>query len=302
MSVHVESWAWKQKVGSPIRKLILVKLAQNADDDGWSWWRQGRMAEECEVSRSTIQAHLSALRGMGLIQVIEQKRENGGRSANRYRVLGGWADKTHARDSGGGAREADKSRPVAGQAPAREADNQGTVSREPSEEKTPPTPPIQPLGRRRFKVPSNTTEDVTYTVDLNTMRCSCQAGKGCRHLASAVEFEEQASTLRRSEMRDALWDVLVEVDGAPTERQSADRGMMVSELAEMLTNDGVEPTPERWAEEVKARHRALVKEWGASRVTLHSFVTNWNLAGRLVRPRPENTEKRERKYTRETPL
>jgi DNA-binding transcriptional ArsR family regulator len=116
MSVHVESWAWKQKVGSPIRKLVLVKLAQNADDDGWSWWRQGRMAEECEVTRQTINEHIAALRKMGLVEVTPEQRENGGRGINKYRVMAdvGETDRGGRPDRQAPVGEADNREPSVG--------------------------------------------------------------------------------------------------------------------------------------------------------------------------------------------
>ena len=279
MSVHVESWAWQQKVGSPIRKLILVKLAQNSDDDGWSWWRQRRMAEECEVRRQTITEHINALRGLGILQVIPMPREDGGRGINKYRILGPWVDDPLVR-------ETDRPRPADGQALVRETDKKGTVSREPSGGKTPPSPPgIEPLGRRRFRVASFSTEGKTYTVDLGRRHCTCPAGGACRHLEEASRYEEEATTALRREFRDAIWDVLVDLFGKPTERGEADRGLQVAELAEMLADDTtVSRLPVTWAAEVRARYEALVREWGAGKATLRALVSNWHLAGRLVRP------------------
>jgi DNA-binding transcriptional ArsR family regulator len=294
MSDLVKAWAWRQKVGSATRKLILAKLADCADDDGWSWWRQGRMAEECEVSRSTIQKHLAELRGLGLLQVIEEKREDGGRGANYYRLLGPWTDDPNAshdppaRRSGRGARGMSGGSPRDGQAPAREPGTIGIDSREPSGEEGPQTPTgIEPLGRRRFRVPSNSTEGVKYVADLDRGRCTCQAGRDCRHLEAASIYEEEATTDRRREFRDAVWDVLIDLFGKPTNRAEADRGLQVAELAEMLADEDekvVPRDPEVWAAEVQSRYASLVRDWGTGKVTLHSLVKNWHLAGRLVRP------------------
>ena len=85
MSVHVVSWAWKQRVGDAGLKLVLVKLADNADDHGYSWWSQRRLAEECEMGRATVQRKLAKLRELGLLEVDVQP--NGG--SNGYRLLAG---------------------------------------------------------------------------------------------------------------------------------------------------------------------------------------------------------------------
>lgn len=263
-------------MGSPLRKLILVKLAQNSDDDGWSWWSQRRIAEECETTRQTVNEHIKALRGMGLIQVIERRREDGGRRSNKYRVLVPWSNEEVSGKATGEAQPADEG--DVGQA------DRESSSKESSKGKNPPTP----LGQRRFRVESNTTPGKTYIADLGNDSCTCQARRGCKHLTEAEEFEDAAAVARSKELRDALWDVLVEIDGPPVQRKEAERGQVVSDVAEMLANDGIKGTPERWTEEVRARHAALVKAWGQERVTLHSFVTNWHLAGKLVRGDQDN--------------
>lgn len=87
MSVHVSSWAWKQKLGDPGLKLVLVKLADNADDNGYSWWRQQRLADECEISKPTVQRKLAELKKRGLIEVVERRGDDGRQLANGYRII-----------------------------------------------------------------------------------------------------------------------------------------------------------------------------------------------------------------------
>lgn len=87
MSVHVSSWAWKQKLGDPGLKLVLVKLADNADDSGYSFWRQKNLADECEMSKPTLQRKLAKLEEMGLLQVVPRFGSDGSRVANGYRLV-----------------------------------------------------------------------------------------------------------------------------------------------------------------------------------------------------------------------
>jgi hypothetical protein len=88
----------------------------------------------------------------------------------------------------------------------------------------------------------------------------------------------------REAFRNALWDALVDCFGPVTQRGRAARGAQVTDLAELLQADstGVERTPEAWREEVNRRYAALVDEWGVSRVTSSSFVTNWSVAGKIA--------------------
>jgi biotin operon repressor len=87
VSVHVSSWAWKQQAGDPGSKLVLVKLAENADDNGYSFWRQQRLAAECEMSRATVQRKIRLLVEKGFVEVIERRGEDGKVLANGYRIV-----------------------------------------------------------------------------------------------------------------------------------------------------------------------------------------------------------------------
>lgn len=86
MSVRAMSWAYSQRVGNPGRKLILVTLADHADDEGLAWPSVPRISEYSEVSERTVREHLVALEEMGLIVREEGWRSDGGRTSNRYRL------------------------------------------------------------------------------------------------------------------------------------------------------------------------------------------------------------------------
>ncbi|ECI8762919.1 helix-turn-helix domain-containing protein, partial [Salmonella enterica subsp. enterica serovar Mbandaka] len=52
----------------PLRKLVLIKLADNANDEGECWPSYQHIADQCEVSRSTVKSHIRALEDMGLLK------------------------------------------------------------------------------------------------------------------------------------------------------------------------------------------------------------------------------------------
>lgn len=87
MSSHYVSAAWKFRTGNAGLKLVLLKLAENANDEGFSWWGQKTLAPECEMSRSTVQRKLDGLRDLGVLEVVPRKRDDGGKSSNGYRLL-----------------------------------------------------------------------------------------------------------------------------------------------------------------------------------------------------------------------
>ncbi|ECU6035252.1 helix-turn-helix domain-containing protein, partial [Salmonella enterica subsp. enterica serovar Livingstone] len=49
-------------------KLVLIKLADNANDEGECWPSYQHIADQCEVSRSTVKSHIRALEDMGLLK------------------------------------------------------------------------------------------------------------------------------------------------------------------------------------------------------------------------------------------
>lgn len=68
MSMSLMAKAMNIKVGNPLRKLILIKLADNANDNGECWPSYQHVADQCEVSRSTVKSHIRALEEMGLLK------------------------------------------------------------------------------------------------------------------------------------------------------------------------------------------------------------------------------------------
>ncbi|EPR3852456.1 helix-turn-helix domain-containing protein [Escherichia coli] len=68
MSMNLMAKAMNIKVGNPLRKLVLIKLADSANDNGECWPSYQHVADQCEVSRSTVKSHIRALEEMGLLK------------------------------------------------------------------------------------------------------------------------------------------------------------------------------------------------------------------------------------------
>tara|TARA_B100001079_G_scaffold190327_1_gene164167 strand:- start:1603 stop:2424 length:822 start_codon:yes stop_codon:yes gene_type:complete len=86
MSNMAITWAMQQKTGSPTSKLILLKLADQANDDGKCWPSQKTMATHCEVNRATINRHIKKLAEAGLLEIIPRTKD-GVSLPNVYRLL-----------------------------------------------------------------------------------------------------------------------------------------------------------------------------------------------------------------------
>lgn len=68
MSGKVVSWAMEQVTGSPAAKLVLVKLADNANEQGFCWPSIDLIIAHTELGQSTVYKHLATLEEMGLIK------------------------------------------------------------------------------------------------------------------------------------------------------------------------------------------------------------------------------------------
>ena len=67
MSVHVSSWAWSQTLDDDGAKLVLLKLADSANDHGISFPAKDRVLEECEIGHDdTWKRRLRKLRELEL--------------------------------------------------------------------------------------------------------------------------------------------------------------------------------------------------------------------------------------------
>jgi DNA-binding transcriptional ArsR family regulator len=68
MSMDLMVKAMKTKVGNPLRKLVLIKLADNASDQGECWPSYQHIADQCEISRSTVKLHIRELEKAGFLR------------------------------------------------------------------------------------------------------------------------------------------------------------------------------------------------------------------------------------------
>jgi hypothetical protein len=89
MSGKVVGWAFDQRVGSPTTKLVLVKLADNANDDGMCWPSVATQAADTELSDRTITREIKRLESQDLIRV-EQRVTSRGQVSNVYYLNVPW--------------------------------------------------------------------------------------------------------------------------------------------------------------------------------------------------------------------
>lgn len=84
MSMGLMVAAMKLRVGNPLRKLVLIKLADNASDLGECWPSYQHIADQCEISKRSVMNHIAALCESGLLRKEIRKGGPKGNSSNVY--------------------------------------------------------------------------------------------------------------------------------------------------------------------------------------------------------------------------
>ena len=81
MSYIASEWAFRQRVGSPMAKLVLARLAERADKDtGECHPSFDSIAAETELSRRTVIRQIAVLEAGGWLEVVRC------RCGNQYRL------------------------------------------------------------------------------------------------------------------------------------------------------------------------------------------------------------------------
>ena len=83
MSMRLMVQAMNCEVGNPARKLVLLKLADNANDDGVCFPNYQYIADKCEMSKRSAISHIDDLIKMGFVTKKARKNKDGS-SANLY--------------------------------------------------------------------------------------------------------------------------------------------------------------------------------------------------------------------------
>ncbi|HEX3809591.1 MAG TPA: helix-turn-helix domain-containing protein [Rhizomicrobium sp.] len=107
MSGKVIGWAMEQATGSPVTKLVLLKLADNANEEGVCWPSIALMVTHTELSKRAVREHLERLEALGLVR-IERRTSCGGKLPNIYHLLikpagAGVVQEVHQGGGAGGA-------------------------------------------------------------------------------------------------------------------------------------------------------------------------------------------------------
>ena len=85
MSMKLVCDAFNAEVGNAGRKLVLIKLADNANDKGLCWPSYQYVADQCEMGVRTVIRHIAVLVDMGLVSKSARINDNR-QTSNVYHI------------------------------------------------------------------------------------------------------------------------------------------------------------------------------------------------------------------------
>jgi hypothetical protein len=84
MSHKASHWAFEAHTPSSDHKLVLILLADWANEEGMAWPRQTTIAQKAQMSVRHVRDVLSELEEAGLIHRIPTRRKDGRRGVDNY--------------------------------------------------------------------------------------------------------------------------------------------------------------------------------------------------------------------------
>jgi len=86
MSIQAVAWAIRQRVGSPTGKVLLMCLANYADENGECWPSQATISAEAELGERAARDWLKTLEDRGFIERQRRNRSDGSRTSDLIRL------------------------------------------------------------------------------------------------------------------------------------------------------------------------------------------------------------------------
>ena len=121
MSMKAVVWALHQPDLTPSQKIVLLMLSDRHNPDMGCFPSTKKLAADCNMSTSSVFAHLAALEGKGLIKRKGRARENGQQTSNEYDLNMG------VQNLDGGIQNLDKGYPKSGHPPIQNLDTNNHV-------------------------------------------------------------------------------------------------------------------------------------------------------------------------------
>ncbi len=86
MSIKLMTQAWSLTTTNHTQKLILLKLSDNASDEGVCWPSMQKIATQCQCTRRTVVSHINQLVELGWLTITYRYKSDGSKNSNMYQL------------------------------------------------------------------------------------------------------------------------------------------------------------------------------------------------------------------------
>ena len=86
MAISWMKWVFEESQCEPMQRLILLKLADNASDEGFCWPSYDTIAKHCGCTRRCVIETIKKLEQAGYIEVTHRCNHNGSTRSNYYQL------------------------------------------------------------------------------------------------------------------------------------------------------------------------------------------------------------------------
>jgi len=86
MSLKLMDDVFRMRVGNAVRKLVLIKLADNASDSGVCCPSYQHLSDQCEMSKKSVMRHILALERAGFMTKLNSHDNDCFEINNTYRL------------------------------------------------------------------------------------------------------------------------------------------------------------------------------------------------------------------------
>lgn len=86
MSIQAMSWVFTLSKLDPYKKIVLMSLADNANDEGYCWPSMDTIAYKSSMSKTTVRRHIKSLEELNLLTKHQRTRSNGSTGTNYFHL------------------------------------------------------------------------------------------------------------------------------------------------------------------------------------------------------------------------
>ncbi|MEZ8302227.1 helix-turn-helix domain-containing protein [Vibrio splendidus] len=227
------------KTGSPISKLVLLKLADNADARGVCFPSLNYLAQYCEVSVRTVKRHVNELEKQGFVKRIKRFDDSGRQRSNIYQLRLPSDSHIQQADLDQAARDLDQEDKALDQED-RDLDLNDQTDLDNANVEQPGLPPASPENAQKTER-TKTTEHAQKTDHSDTHQGDSRSTTESDHLAHIIFHKEHKTDIPCKTAPDLETGLSLEKEPTISQATTTPISQQNEAVIHLLTKEGSAP-------------------------------------------------------------